>query len=204
MKKTLLVGLAVVTLLYGGKAQAGLLNLHDIGAVATANSTYSVYDPSRAIDGTLGEESSWIATDRTDNWIQVNLGAQYLVDKISLFSRDTTSYPESFFINYELYAGNNGVDWGSKLALGTLYDNPDTDPTSNTDNDYYDHIVFNTPMMMQYIKVSIPSGTHWSHLSEIQVYGANGSNAPVPEPATILLFGTGLAGLAAVGRRKRK
>jgi hypothetical protein len=28
-------------------------------------------------------------------------------------------------------------------------------------------------------------------------------NAPVPEPSTILLFGAGLAGLAAVGRRRR-
>ena len=32
---------------------------------------------------------------------------------------------------------------------------------------------------------------------------STGSVAPIPEPATMLLFGTGLMGLAAVGRRKR-
>lgn len=34
--------------------------------------------------------------------------------------------------------------------------------------------------------------------------GDGGSTAPVPEPATMLLLGTGLAGIATVGRRKAK
>ncbi len=35
-------------------------------------------------------------------------------------------------------------------------------------------------------------------------YSSENPNAPVPEPTTMLLFGTGIAGLAAIGRRKRK
>ena len=40
-------------------------------------------------------------------------------------------------------------------------------------------------------------------LGQYRVDGTLSNTAPVPEPTTVLLFGTGLAGLAAIGRRKR-
>lgn len=39
-------------------------------------------------------------------------------------------------------------------------------------------------------------------LSHLSIYGRD--EVPVPEPATLLLFGTGIAGLAGAGLRKRK
>lgn len=54
------------------------------------------------------------------------------------------------------------------------------------------------------------SGLGWkwndegSAIGQIQGYIGEKTASPVPEPATMLLFGTGIAGLAAVARRKKK
>ncbi len=43
----------------------------------------------------------------------------------------------------------------------------------------------------------------WVIVGEARYELEDGGNAPLPEPATMLLFGTGIAGLAAARRRKK-
>lgn len=55
------------------------------------------------------------------------------------------------------------------------------------------------PVFTNALKISAIGGDDWYSLSEVQAFGA-----PVPEPATMLLFGTGLIGLAGFRRKKSK
>lgn len=54
-------------------------------------------------------------------------------------------------------------------------------------------------------KVSFTNnGGQYPALSHLSVFGRQEPTQPVPEPATMLLFGSGIIGLAAVARRKKR
>jgi len=53
-------------------------------------------------------------------------------------------------------------------------------------------------------RVTVGGGLNISSLEQVRVGGVLGSVTATPEPATFALLGTGLLGLAAVGRRRRE
>ena len=47
-------------------------------------------------------------------------------------------------------------------------------------------------------------GDFYFDYAKLTAYGCDNGAAPVPEPATMLLLGTGLVGIAGYGRKKLK
>jgi hypothetical protein len=187
MKKLLLV-LAIIALL-PCVAQAALLNLS--GATATASTQYLSYVAANAIDA--NPSTMWNAgihaTSASPAWLKVDLGALYDVDSIALKSKDT-SYSKAYYITFDLYYATTPDVW-QLAGSGTLYDDPIT----------YINSINLGGQQAQYLKFEVDGGTHWAHLAEMEVYGqastsnGNGGQAPVPEPASMILFGVGLVGL---------
>jgi hypothetical protein len=89
---------------------------------------------------------------------------------------------------------NNGQQTTGTFALGASGQNFFTITAINGQR--ISSVAFTTNVNMTVTQVS--------DTAQIRIGGAQPTTAPVPEPVTMLLFGTGLAGVAARVRRRRK
>jgi hypothetical protein len=178
--------------------------------------TYDVVDRSSSMD-TYNGSDGYTADDYTGSYIgtliggnndnlddstweailTAYLGSQYTIDQLTKIDAPGTSN------------GDLAVTYSSDGLTGTW---STTGSNPATAVSFYS-IKGAKEFALYYVDPSQPEGS-WTtrhlltpqgnNIPEISHFTADLSPAPVPEPATIILLGTGLLGLAGMGRRKFK
>jgi len=124
----------------------------------------------------------------------------------------------SAFVNVDLYSVDKAWEEATIQLFAfsgantyTLYDSvfsqsANTDTTLNLSFDISNTSFINDPWGLLGIKAVVNwHNGNWNDFAITQVgIGGETGAAPVPEPATMLLLGTGLIGIAGVGRRRMK
>lgn len=110
----------------------------------------------------------------------IDLGQDYWIDSFIVQADDNDAYAIAYFNESEL-------DWINITAIGGW--------GMRTRPEY----ILPDAILTSLLMITAIGGDGFYSLSEVQAFG---ESTPVPEPTTMLLLGTGLIGLAGIGRKK--
>ncbi len=206
MKKKLLTGLATGLLVFGivGMANANLINVAPLGSSIQSSDAFSgAGEAFKAIDGDTNAKwnysnyslSSITHTNKELNaWWQVDLDKTYDIEKLVIWNR--ANEPNNGNIEARLSPFTVSIFDTTQSTVNAVWSTYFTDIGLTFSFD------FKNAFKGDRVKIQL-GGTNYLHLAEVEVF-TEGAGAPVPEPATMLLLGTGLVGLASSRVKRRK
>lgn len=208
MKRTFLIVTAVLFICLGASSAGALEILPDSYTFdkATDTGSYQYHDWTgrQLIDGEYGI-APWYADLGNGNayewvgWrydtpinIDFDFGAASAIDSINVGS--VQDHPADVVLpSIAILSSDDGISWVSAAYINV--------PESTDNNNIYMTYEFDSlGIQAQYVRVQLTHSLDgpWTFLDEVDFFT---DSAPVPEPATMLLLGSGLLGLAGVRRK---
>ncbi|MFS8212436.1 immunoglobulin-like domain-containing protein [Paenibacillus sp. S29] len=137
---------------------------------ATSSGYSQPYDPSRAVDGSIGPTSRWYQASNVEKWIQVDLRDWYIVDRYVVTGMGVHYgwHDQRDPYSFRLQTSSNGSNW---VTVDTVQNNG----SSNVEKSI-------TPVTTRYLRVYIDQGNarnnQWASIMEFAAYG---ERLPVPQ-----------------------